>query len=130
MGAHTDYQNGLLDRFADRKTLDRETLYNTYWAAEGLEPAAFYELVELIEEAYDIPAGLLRPTDPIAKLTGRVPERRWWRGPIHDVMAGDREFWLQEELDKRLKRSGLLQQVERINTVDDLVRCWCGLLPK
>jgi hypothetical protein len=58
----------------------------------------------LIEEAYDIPAGLIRPNDRIDKVTGRVPEERWWRGPIHDLIAGDRQFWLQDEFGRKLKK--------------------------
>jgi hypothetical protein len=55
-----------------------------------------------------------------------VPARRWWRWHVHEVIAGDRQFWLQEELDKKLKMHGLSGKVRQVNTIDELVRAWCG----
>jgi hypothetical protein len=130
MGSHTDYRNGLLARFAGREALAKDELYQAHWAQMGLDRNEVFELLDLIEEAYDIPAGLLRPSDPIDKLTDRVPEKRWWRGPIHDVIAGDRQCWLQEEFSRKLKKHGLTEGVEKVETIHELVMIWCGRLPR
>src|SRR5947207_14735394 len=106
MGAHEDYRAGLLVRFGERDVLSKEELYDHFWADKGLDRTEVIGLFDLIEEAYDIPAAILRPTDAIAMLTDRVPEKHWWRGPIHAVIAGDRQFWVQEELGYKLKTYG------------------------
>ena len=126
MGAHSDYRHGLIARFDEREVLSKDELYLRFWADDGLNRTEVFELLDLIEEAYDIPAGLLRPEDPIDKLTDRVPEKRWWRGPVHDVIAGDRQFWLQEELGRKLKRYGISKKVERVHTIGEFVMVWCG----
>lgn len=130
MGAHEDYRVGLLARFGERDVLSKEELYDRFWAAKGLDRTEAIGLFDLIEEAYDIPAGILRPTDAIETLTDRVPEKHWWRGPIHDVIAGDRQFWVQEELGHKLREYGTYDLIQRINTIDELVLAWCGWSPK
>jgi hypothetical protein len=130
MGAHDDYRNGLLARFADREALAKGELFERYWADMGLDRNEVFDLLDLIEEAYDIPAGLIRPNDPIDKVTERVPEKRWWRGPIHDLIAGDSQFWLQEEFSRKLKKHGLSESVEKVETIQELVMIWCGHLPR
>jgi len=128
MGFHADYREGLLARFADRETLNHDDLYQLCCLKHKLNQVEVFELFALIEEAYKIPAGLLRPSDQIVTLTRRVPEKRWWKGPFHDVVAGDREFWLQEELDEKLQQYGLWDRVTQINTFDELVHAWCGII--
>jgi hypothetical protein len=64
VGAHSDYRNGLLARFAGRETLGKEEWHDRFYAGEGFRRTEVFELLDLIEEAYDIPAGLLRPSDP------------------------------------------------------------------
>jgi hypothetical protein len=129
MGAHTDYRAGLLARFGERDVLTKDELYLRYWADEGVNQAEVVQLLDLIEEAYSIPSGVLRPSDPIEMLTDRVPEKHWWRGPVHDVIAGDRQFWLQEELVRKLKQYGTYDKIARVNTVGELVLAWCGFSP-
>jgi len=119
----------LLARFGEREVLSKNELYDRFWADRGLDRTEVIGLFDLIEEAYDVPAGILRPTDPIEMLTDRVPEKHWWRGPIHDVIAGDRQFWVQEELDHKLKHYGTSNYIRRIQTVDELVLAWCGWWP-
>jgi hypothetical protein len=126
MGAHEDYRAGLLARFGERDVLSKEELYDRFWADKPLDRTEVIGLFDLIEEAYDFPAGLLRPTDPIEKLTGRVPEKHWWRGLVHDVIAGDRQLWMQGELANKLRDYGTYDLIQQINTVDELVLAWCG----
>jgi hypothetical protein len=129
MGVHSDYRNGLLARFSDREAMSKDQLFQRYWKPSGLDRTEVLELLSLIEEAYGIPAGLVRPSDPIDKLTDRVTEKRWWRGPIHDVIAGDRQFWLQEEFGRKLKKYGLSKKVAKVETINELVMLWCGQIP-
>ena len=130
MGAHSDYRNGLLVRFADREALSKDQLFERYWQGSGLDRKEVFELFNLIEEAYEIPAGLIRPEDHIGKLTDRVSEKRWWRSPFHDVIAGDRQFWLQEEFERKLEKYRLSRKVSKVDTIHELVMIWCGHLPQ
>src|SRR5690349_6575452 len=130
MGAHSDYRNGLLARFSDREALSKDQLFQQCWEGSALDRKEVFELFSLIEEAYEIPAGLIRPNDPIDKLTDRVPEKRWWRGPFHDVIAGDRQFWLQEEFERKLKKYCLSRKDSKVDTINELVFIWCGRLPQ
>jgi len=129
MGAHKDYRAGLLARFGERDVLSKDQLYDQFWAPRQLDRPEVIALFDLIEEAYEIPAGILRPNDGIDMLTGRVPEKHWWRGPVHDVIAGDRQFWLQEELVYKLNHYGTYNHIRRVNTIDELVLAWCGWWP-
>jgi hypothetical protein len=129
MGAHEDYRAGLLARFDGRDVLSKDELYDRFWASKGLDRAEVIALFDLVEEAYYISPGLLRPSDPIEMLTDRVPEQHWWRGPVHDVIAGDRQFWVQEELGHKLRQYGTYDLIQRINTIDELVLAWCGWSP-
>lgn len=129
MGAHEDYRAGLLARFGERDVLSKDELYDRFWADRRLDQTEVFGLFDLIEEAYDIPAGILRPEDSIELLTARVPEQHWWRGPIHDVIAGDRQFWVQEELGHKLRDYGTYDHIQHIRTIDELVLSWCGWWP-
>lgn len=125
MGAHKDYWQGLLARFGDRPVLSRRELIDLFRADEAFDEARMSSLFALLEEIYRIPAGILRPSDHIDLLVERVPEKRWWRGPVHDVIAGDRQFWIQEELARQTKGRLDGDEIGEIKTVLDLVRAWC-----
>jgi hypothetical protein len=129
MGAHKDYRVGSLARFGERDVLSKDELYDHFWANRSLDRLEVIGLFDLIEEAYEIAAGILRPDDSIEILTNRVPEKHWWRGPIHDVIAGDRQFWLEQELVNKLNHYGTYDHVHRVNTIDELVLAWCGCWP-
>ena len=129
MGAHKDYRAGLLARFGERNVLSKDELYARFWADRNLDRTEVIGLLDLIEEAYEIPAGILRPNDPIEMLTDLVPETHWWRGPIHDVIAGDRQLWVQEELDHKLREYGTYNHIRRVHTINELVLAWCGWRP-
>jgi hypothetical protein len=129
MGSYEDYRAGLVARFGERDVLSKDELYDRFWTDRNLDRTEVIGLLDLIEEAYEIPAGILRPNDPIEMLTDRVPEKHWWRGPIHDIIAGDRQFWVQEELDHKLRQYGTRDHIRRVHTVDELVLAWCGWWP-
>jgi hypothetical protein len=94
-----------------------------YW--QRFEIQDIKALLELIEEVYSLPSGLLRPDDSIDRLTLKVPETRWWRGPVHDVIAGDRQAWLEGEMQRRLRHNGAPKLQRRINTIHELACAWC-----
>jgi hypothetical protein len=124
MRAHADYRKGLLQRFADRQILSSHEMQTRYWSQLPVEQVA--DLLQVVEAIYGIPGGVLRPEDPIDRLTKKVPSSRWWRWPIHETIAGDREGWLAEELDDRIRVRGGSKPIKQVKTVDELVRVWCG----
>jgi hypothetical protein len=128
-GLDQEYKNNLLARFAGRESLDKETFYRHYFQPQNLGQTECDELFELVEKIYQIPTGLLRPTDDINLLTGKIENAKWWRGIFHELMAGDNEFWLQEELDKKLKKYGTHAQINQIKTCNDLFLAWGGFVP-
>lgn len=128
-GLDQEYKNTLLARFADRESLNKQTFYRHYLQSQKIDQTEADELFELIEEIYQIPAGLLRPKDTIILLTGKVEHTKWWCGIFHETTAGNNEFWLQEELDKKLKKYGTEKNIKRIHTINDLFLAWCGFVP-
>jgi hypothetical protein len=120
----------LHSRFADREDIGKEELYRRYFGKEGLPKAAVFECLDLIEEEYEIPAGLLRPEDEITKLTAPVETRNIWRWMVYQVVAGDREGELSRQLGKRMRQHGTFDTWGRIKTLGDLIRAWSGQRPK
>lgn len=114
----------LLQRFADREDLGKRGVYQCYWS-EMPEPAVM-ELFDFVELEYNLPAGLLRPEDALAKLLEPVPTRNPFRWLVYQLRSGDRQSELDRQLAKRMRAFGTLGTWTNIETVDDLVRAWCG----
>jgi hypothetical protein len=89
------------------------------------------ECLELIEEEYPVPPGLLRPNDELKKLFDPVITKNPWRWLVYQGREGDRESEISYQLDKKLKAHGTRDLWVRngVRTVDDLLRAWCGLKP-
>ena len=119
-----DYKDGLLARFEGRKTLSGSELIAIFREAADYREKDLQRMFMVLEEIFEIPPGLLRPEDNVGKLTDRVPEKRWWRGPSHCVLAGDRQLWLQEEFSRRLRERGT-ESPEEIRTLGELAQYWC-----
>ncbi len=130
LGLSQEYTNHVVSRFIGREQLSKENFYLRYWQDAQLNQQEVYDLCDLIEEVYGVSAGLLRPQDDINKLTDPAKTKKWWRNIFHESSAGDNEFWLQQELEKKLKKYGTTKLFKKIDTVDDLFQCWCGQLPK
>ena len=117
-------------RFADREDLGKEGIFEQFFEPAGLERTDVLSCFEEIELGFNIPVGILRPSDKLAKLTERVPasnpfEWFWW--------LGRNEFSdqsLLDELGARMRRAGTTNDWQLIETFGDLVCAWCGKKPK
>jgi hypothetical protein len=128
-GTDASMKKALRARFADREDLGKYEFYEQYYSATDLPKDDLLELLELIEFEYDLSPGLLRPEDNLSKLVEAVPTKNPWRWLVYQTAAGDRQSELSYQLDKRMRQSGTLEKWTRIETVDDLVRAWCGQSP-
>lgn len=91
-----------------------------------------FECLKLIEDEYQVPAGLLRPDDKLEKLFDPVVAKNPWRWLVYRTREGDSETEINYELGKRIRRSGTVQSwshVEKFGdlTIRDFIRAWCGL---
>ena len=75
------------------------------------------------------PTGLLRPEDELAKLFAPVKTRNPWRWLGYRTKEGDSALEIEYELGKRQRRHGTFGTWSRLDTVDDLIRAWCGKTP-
>lgn len=120
----------LLSRFEGREDLGKERLYEIYFKDKGLDKDLVLDCFEAIEFDFRIPVGVLRPDDLIAKLTDRVATNNpfwwfWWLG--RNEFSGDN---LLDDLSHRLTEYGTSESWKQINTVDELIRAWCGKRPQ
>ena len=117
-------------RFGDREDIGRERVYERYFEKEGLPKARVFECFDLIETEYGYISGLLRPDDSLDKLFMKVPTRNPFRWASYEIMAGDRQVWFGEELEKRLREYGIREYADwpRVDTIGDFLRAWCGKL--
>jgi hypothetical protein len=124
-GAH--WHKVFLSRFADRKDIGKDKLYEQYFS--HLPKKDVIEFFDLIEFEYEIPAGQLRPEDKVSKLFEPVKPRNVWHWLVYQVREGDSKIEVINELVKREKRYGTYEKW-KIETIDDLIQCWCGQLPR
>lgn len=124
-----NWQAQMRSRFSDREDIGRDQVYELFFAPAGLPRADVLDLLTFIEIEFDIPAGLLRPTDRLEKLTKPVKPDGVWQWQVYQVRSGDAQFAIDEALTKRLKRFGTAETWQKIETVADLVRAWCGKMP-
>jgi hypothetical protein len=120
------FQRGLRERFADREALTPEEAYHRFWAPADLPEGEVLDLLRKIGLLFGIAPGLLRPDDPMERLTSPVPARAWWRDHFHDLIGGEAASELAEEFRDHLHRSGRRVPDDPIRTIDELVRLWCG----
>ena len=119
------------ERFADRKDIGRERVYEAYFANEGLPKDEVFECFDLIECEYGYIEGLIRPHDTLAKLISPISSNSPLKCVGYTIMAGDRQLWLGEELFKRMRKHGTYsyRKLLRMETIDDFLKAWCGRLP-
>lgn len=120
----------LLARFEGREDLGGEGLYEKYFKAEGLDRGEVLECFSELEFNFRVPAGILRPTDSMRKLTDRVTTNNpfvWFLWLGRNEFAGDD---LVDELNIRLRKYGTFNDWKQFETVEDVVRAWCGKKPK
>jgi hypothetical protein len=124
------WQDVLQGRFCHRENLGKSELYKRYWQKQGLPEAAVLECLEFIEEEYEISSGVLRPEDHLQQLFEPVATRNPLKWLEYETGAEDRKSELNYQLAKRMGKHGTLGTWKNIDTIDDLVRAWCGLGPK
>jgi hypothetical protein len=123
------WRRGLRIRFADREDLGKTGVYRQYWSE--FPERAVMELFELIEMEYELPPGLLRPNDSVAKLVDPVKTANPFKWLFYQGRTEDRTSEINYQLGKRQWQSGTQKAWEhsKIRTVNDLIRAWCGVLP-
>jgi hypothetical protein len=123
-------QQKMLSRFEGRKDLGKSELYERYFKGEGLSLAEVIECLGLIESELGISAGVLRPEDKLDMLFEPVPTNNPLKWLTYQARAGDRQAEISYQLTKRLTRYGTFDDWTQIETIDDLVRAWCGKIPR
>jgi hypothetical protein len=118
----------ILSRFSDREDLSKNEVYQRYW--HDLSQEEVMEFFKEIECFYSMPAGLLRPDDDVKKLVEPDKPDKWYKPVRFELQIGELETVLAEELTKRMKRYNISVELDKIRTVDDLIRVWCGQKPK
>ncbi len=118
-------------RFSDRELLGRDEFYDLYFEPLGLPKEKVLECLDLIEVEFEIPVGLLRPTDRLSLLFTPVPTKNPLKWLVYRTREGDCKSELEYQLSKKLRRYetlGLWKNIE-IETIEDLLRAWCGERP-
>ena len=122
------WHESLLKRFADRNDIGKDRLYAEYFMKDNLPKKEVLECLSLIESEYDLPAGLLRPTDKLNKLFEPVETKNPLLWLIYQTRADDRKSELNYELAKRMRQHGILGKLSKIDTIGEFIRAWCGEL--
>jgi len=125
-----NWRKAILSRFADREELSKEEFFRRYYLASGIPHGPFIECLSFLEAEYDFPVGLLRPEDKLTKLFAPVDTKNPWRWLVYRIKEGDSQSEIEYEIAKRQRRHGTLGAWSRLETVDDLIRVWCGKLPE
>lgn len=115
-------------RFTGRDELPKSELRRQFWSElpEGDVLAA----LAAIETECEVTIGLMRPSDAMAKLFEPPRTRNPLRWMEYQVHGGNADFELSLQLNKRLKASGRAKEWrDRVKTLDDFVRAWCGVSP-
>jgi hypothetical protein len=123
---------GIRERFNNREDIGRQAVYERFFADEPLPKTDVCEVFDLIESEYGPIGGLLRPKDNLVeKFFTPVKTNNPFRGMTYEVRAGDSQLSIGDELETQLKKYGIYEYADwpRIETIEDLVRVWCGRIP-
>lgn len=122
-----NWRSEILSRFTDRDDLGANEAYRRFWL--HLPEAEVLEFFAFLESEYLFPPGLLRPNDSLERLFHPARTQNPLRWLIYRARGEDRMSEVNYQLAKRQRRYGTLGKWKRLDTVDDLIRAWCGLLP-
>jgi hypothetical protein len=87
------------------------------------------ELLRTIELEYGVPAGLLRPSDPLDHLISPVPVRNPLRDAFYRFWIGEHWGEINYQLGERLHRRGQPSfRARALRSLGDLAWAWCGQL--
>jgi hypothetical protein len=128
-GEYNHWLGAIKARFADRDDVGKEKVYESYFA--DLPKIDVLQCLDLIEEEYSLPAGMLRPNDDLDLLLKPIATRNPWRWLVYQACAGDRQNEINFQLGKRQEKYGTREQwaIAGVKTVADLINAWCGRLP-
>ncbi len=118
-------------RFADRELLSRDKCYDLYFGPLGLPKEKVLECLAIVEIEFEVPIGLLRPTDKLSLLFSPVPTKNPLKWLVYRTREDDCQSELNYQLSERLRQYETLDLWENIEieTVEDLLRAWCGERP-
>ena len=122
------WRTNMLSRFTGREDLGKDDLYERYF--KELPRGEVLECLELVESELKIPAGILRPEDKLDTLFEPVSTNNPLRWLTYQVRAGDRQAEISYQLNKRLRKHDTADAWAQIETINDLVRAWCGQSPR
>lgn len=125
----SNWRAAIRSRFEDRESFTKEEFHRRYYLASGIPEECVLECLSFIEVEYEFPVGLLRPADELTRLFAPVETKNPWRWLVYRMKEGDSQSELEYELAKRQRRYGTLGTWIRLETVDDLIRAWCGKTP-
>lgn len=117
----------LVARFGPREELPREELIHRVWGY--FDAKAVGELLDELEGEFLVPAGILRPDDPILWLLEPEPAGNWFMQLLNNGDAGSAEISLMEALEERLsseQRRRLLDTPQPLLTLGELAWVWCN----
>lgn len=120
------WQGVIRERFGEREDLRAEELYERYWAAAGLPKAEVMECLNLIEVEYQLPAGILRAEDSLKLLFDPISTKNPLKWFLSQPAIEDRASEINYQLARRMEEYGTLGTWTNIETIDDLIRAWCG----
>jgi len=95
-----------------RESLDDEAFYGHYYAESKLPKTLVSELRHEVAETLKVPAAKLRPDDRFGKQIGTY----WITSEDLDVLAAKGR--------NRAKALGLSVDLQKLNTVDEYIRCF------
>lgn len=117
----------LRDRFGEREIVSPEEIASSF--EPPLDASEVAELFRVIEQAYEVPAGLLRVSDNIDLLVAPIKTKNLLQSWQYEIRAGDALLELQRYLHQRLKANGRTKQWSQIDTFGQLLEAWCGRAP-
>jgi hypothetical protein len=124
--ANAVWREEIRRRFADRPDVG-DAVYERFFSREKLPLQDVREALELLASEFDVPAGLLRPNDPMTLFSDPIRPRGIWQWMAFQVRSGDSQLAVMDRLAKRLGPSAR-EQLTNIQTVGDFVRAWCGTM--
>ena len=114
----------LRGRFPRDEVLDRESAFQRYW--NEFPKRDVFEFFDLVEVEYGIPAGLLRPEDPLALLLTPISTKNPLKWLFFQASTEDAASELNYRLGKRLARAGVQPVEKPLVTIGEYVRFWCS----
>jgi hypothetical protein len=125
-----EWKRQMLARFADREDIGVEQLYDLYFRTQGCARSEVLKCLDLIESDVGIHPGILRPTDKLNLLFQPIETKNPFKWMVYQVRGGDMQAAISSELTERLRAHDTFDDWDQIDTVEDLIRAWCGLKPK